>query len=894
MRGEVEIWEGDKLLHREPNMLVDGAGELLADIMTVSPSLSGIADHATSSILDTSNYTIQAISFGKDASAYTLNAHALNKYRNLYGNSTFSSLDDPGMTGGLGTVSSTPEVQNPPGFEDTPSSVAHVVAYIDNTSTSNKSISYSFNVNDANFPDLTLSAGQDQWFCRSTYVKLGVPDYPVYRPAHQYNYHRIHYKMQVEGEGNVFTSHALGSGLGRARSSTDPNFGDENISFSSVVIGFTGDNRLNDTTLSGGYSVANWDSNGGIIPVGNNWYRVWTSLLAPVSGVSAITCTTYPLSHDGAEPIGETSGGIYAFGEQFEIGRWPTELQFRTDGVAANNWDFSGSVLNSDHNPGATTDKGTVRVIPPYGTSSYVPTNYISSPPNPNSTRVEDGDTDLFGSSSVTSGFSMGQNLNVIPYRAQYNQEPNKTFYAEENNVDYGSEMKALFDAGGGAPSGTFSIGPQAYYLGCFPEGSSTGGSNFALVSSLDNSAAYPINYAASSDPNFVSGIYNSILNEASSMDVSGFVGKVYDPQNTVAPVANPNLLAYTDDPGSSPGVTFPNDLDGTYWGADQTKVASYSSVEFTNPFGGPSSMLCSGLSSWPDDGDGLSSASGYGLCIATTNTSRIPLFPAASSTTYIASIFVKRPTDGYETSSCMLNLKDNTDPVEAYIAVWEFDGAVPSLKNGDTGITTHQEDYGNGWWRLQVRLKGSDVTKDTVAGDRMNLYFYGGDNTNLGGGNYTPSSNWTGKTMYAYAPQMEVYPDAYDISATPYQAVAGVSPLVSENQGQGGLHVSGGIDATNAGTVEYSITVCSGDVGYSNLYGGIYNMGLWTIDMDKTLKAGNTPPYSFGPLNNPRKYKLFSTKHLTQNLGYIVDNGTAAGAMNYSDLTIKWRIHFL
>ena len=85
-----------------------------------------------------------------------------------------------------------------------------------------------------------------------------------------------------------------------------------------------------------------------------------------------------------------------------------------------------------------------------------------------------------------------------------------------------------------------------------------------------------------------------------------------------------------------------------------------------------------------------------------------------------------------------------------------------------------------------------------------------------------------------------------------------------------------------------------SGDVGYSNLYGGIYNMGLWTIDMDKTLKAGNTPPYSFGPLNNPRKYKLFSTKHLTKNLGFIEGTGTNAGSLNYTDLTIKWRLHFL
>jgi hypothetical protein len=108
------------------------------------------------------------------------------------------------------------------------------------------------------------------------------------------------------------------------------------------------------------------------------------------------------------------------------------------------------------------------------------------------------------------------------------------------------------------------------------------------------------------------------------------------------------------------------------------------------------------------------------------------------------------------------------------------------------------------------------------------------------------------------------------------------------------GLCVSGGHDTINSGTVEYSMLLGSGDVGYSNLYGGIYNMGLWTIDMNETLKAGNTPPYSFGPLNNPRKYKLFATKHLTRNLGYINDSSINPGALNYKDLTIKWRLHFL
>jgi hypothetical protein len=77
MRGVVEVWRGDEKILEEPNMLVDGAGELLADIMTVSPSLSGIQDHATSSILDASNYRINAISFGTGEDAFRSNAHII-------------------------------------------------------------------------------------------------------------------------------------------------------------------------------------------------------------------------------------------------------------------------------------------------------------------------------------------------------------------------------------------------------------------------------------------------------------------------------------------------------------------------------------------------------------------------------------------------------------------------------------------------------------------------------------------------------------------------------------------------------------------------------------------------------------------------------------------------
>jgi len=109
------------------------------------------------------------------------------------------------------------------------------------------------------------------------------------------------------------------------------------------------------------------------------------------------------------------------------------------------------------------------------------------------------------------------------------------------------------------------------------------------------------------------------------------------------------------------------------------------------------------------------------------------------------------------------------------------------------------------------------------------------------------------------------------------------------------GLCVSGGTDTGNSGTVEYSLTLGKGDLGGANLYGGIYNMGLWTIDIDKSLLAGNTPPYSFDTLNNPRKYRLFAVKSFSRNIARITDAaGPAAGCINYGDCLIKWRIHFL
>jgi len=683
MRGEIEIWENNKLLHKEDNLLVNGAGELLADIMTLSPSLSGISDHATSSILDTSNYVIQAISFGKDASAYYHNAHAYPANRNLWYNATCSAIN----IGNFATsfpddfiVTSVPSIANPPGFENLPSSIAHVTSFIDPSVSSNVNCSMTLDLNSAVDGEWesgeAVSGLQDSWVCASFYLKSPVIGFPPYEDMLDFTPPIIKTEFKA-----TITSDDYSSGdKGRARNSVilgwDSTTNWSTISSVHPTASGTDDSR----TVYDGFVQNNWQANGGVADVGNGWYRVWNSVPCP-SGVQTLKFEYFPMGFDNGTTTGETSGGIYTFGHQLELGKWPTPLQFNS-GFKPTLWDLSGSVLNTKYGVQnipfelgvrGIKDKGTVRVltdplaIPLSGT--YDPTVFLSSPPNPESVRVEDRATnaDLSG---VFSGIDVGQNLNMIPYRdtsglgtvlrypAAFSSYHSLSSVGGVSYVKNSLIPKVTNVLGYGLDSSTLSgigtLGNDAYIFGCYPEGSSTGGSDWRLVSALDSSTAYhnPV----------LSGTYSGTFNSASSMDTFGYV-----------------------------------------------------------------TMIMSG-------------------------------------------------------------------------------------------------------------------SPETTAGYAM-------------------------------------------------------SSLAS------GLCVSGSAESfPEEGIVEYSVLFGSGDRGYSNLYGGIYNMGLWTIDLDKSLKAGNSPPYSFDPLNNPRKYRLFATKHLTIPLTIIQDNvaGGApawplnAGALNYKDLIIKWRLHFL
>ena len=79
-------------------MFVQGFGEVLASIMTVNPALISLP--TASSILDTSNYTFQAVTFGKDAQGFSQHSHVVStiQYTNGDSSSGASSFDNGLLT----------------------------------------------------------------------------------------------------------------------------------------------------------------------------------------------------------------------------------------------------------------------------------------------------------------------------------------------------------------------------------------------------------------------------------------------------------------------------------------------------------------------------------------------------------------------------------------------------------------------------------------------------------------------------------------------------------------------------------------------------------------------------------------------------------------------------
>ena len=76
-------------------MFTQGFGEVLTDLLTINPALADLP--SASAILDTSNYTFNAITYGKDAQGFNFHGHTVSSTQYVDAN---SSLDVSGYNGG--------------------------------------------------------------------------------------------------------------------------------------------------------------------------------------------------------------------------------------------------------------------------------------------------------------------------------------------------------------------------------------------------------------------------------------------------------------------------------------------------------------------------------------------------------------------------------------------------------------------------------------------------------------------------------------------------------------------------------------------------------------------------------------------------------------------------
>lgn len=89
---------------------------------------------------------------------------------------------------------------------------------------------------------------------------------------------------------------------------------------------------------------------------------------------------------------------------------------------------------------------------------------------------------------------------------------------------------------------------------------------------------------------------------------------------------------------------------------------------------------------------------------------------------------------------------------------------------------------------------------------------------------------------------------------------------------------------------IRYVLGIEPEDLLVLNAYGGIYNIGLWRIDLKKMLDKGMLPPYDLSA-SDDMEYKLLARKSFTSDLTFYFDDGATPGIASVdSPLKIVWR----
>lgn len=506
MKGTVEIYTKfgtpeQKLIHSESNLVVDGMGENICELLTTPSSVTT----QESGLFDTSNYTVNAISFGKASSNYSVNAHAFSAANLLHNSHDFSA-------------SSWKSVVHSGVFNDLSTVLANVYEGPE------PGVSASLLVDDSS--SIGLGIGQGWVFNGSS------GEYSTYPPVGTWLAFSVDLKYNFENPPGVASGV---DGIDRRYSSLLIRENSVGVHFVTISWDASGKATIPTDLHNTAFT------RGAIKPVGNGFYRIYSSILTGAGGVSIdyviFPCAGHTILTSGS--VEELQGSIIAARPRVQVGRWTTETPETLYISNRDDLDITGTLSTSTVY--GLSEVGTVRT----DSSSYHPITGLPSYANPADKVLEENTiTPIDIALGINS--SVGHNLNKLAFSDT----------SDVSITDLDSDITLGLGYSG-------ELGPQAFYLGCYPR--NLAGTPYALVSAMDlEGINNPI----------TTGNFTGYHNDASSMDEFGRIRTFY------------SLRGATSDPTSGCIVSAISDFSSTGEVSYVTTLAA-GELGMSNLFGG-------------------------------------------------------------------------------------------------------------------------------------------------------------------------------------------------------------------------------------------------------------------------------------------------------------------
>ena len=208
-------------------------------------------------------------------------------------------------------------------------------------------------------------------------------------------------------------------------------------------------------------------------------------------------------------------------------------------------------------------------------------------------------------------------------------------------------------------------------------------------------------------------------------------------------------------------------------------------------------------------------------------------------------------------------------------------------LQNLPSSVSSLIVTYGQNLNLLQLWSSVSAVSSIGASG----AYALGTYAVSAAGTGRTIGALFTGASALIASSRFNTGADTLGFNGIPSMDWRGFQTKSRTNSNRGILASS--VDVSADTTVIYQFEVSHKSMSITALYGGIYSVGLWCIDIPRTLQNGISPPFAFNASDPKIEYKLVARRVFNRNLCYVEDNGSTAGFTSFAIFNGTWIMNF-